>query len=784
MYIANPVLQEIWADRYQKNNETYDEHLLRIAHHCSTNETEKADFLKVMQSGYFFPAGRTMSNAGIGTNLTLNNCFNSNFVEDSIEAIFDKVKLGALTHKKGGGIGYEFSKIRPRNTATSNDAVASGVVSFMEVFNSQTATILQGNRRGANMGILSIYHPDIYDYLESKSWDEGKLLHFNLSIMVDDEFMNAVENDTKIFLRYPVYDEKGKLIKDESKWMFKKEIVARELWDLIMRKAYDTGEYGVFFYDNLNNDNNTHYIETIVGTNPCGEYVSGLLFGEGIDSSEYMGACNLGSLFLHNFVSKPFTKHAQVNMGKLEQTIHIAVNFLDNIIDINKFPHKGYENYQKQLRTIGLGITGLANVLAMCNIKYGSEQSVKFVDRLMNFISRTAYEASINLAKRKGSFPLLNREEFVKSGFINKHISMDIEWTQIQRDILQHGIRNSRIISIAPTGTLSLTYGNNCSSGLEPIIMLQQKRKVKFGGQSEENAQTVELLDYSYNMWKNMKETDVKEDVFVTIKDIGVHEHLNVLKAVAFHTDMSVSKTINIPTEYSFESTKQVYMDAWKAKIKGCTIFRPNDLRQGIFISNDGTSKTNNTELRRGEWKNKAEDTIYHERKIYIGCGKLKLFIGWSQSEQQIQDLYVIRSGSGGCEKNIQALVVTMSGMLRLGGNLFNIEKALSGMGGCNSFVSKRKDGEKLSKGSSCGTAILNEIKLFLNEIQASEDKYNKEQTNATVEGLTKQDLEYIKTNGELVFAKNFHKCPSCGAKLQNAEGCMVCIQCGFSKCG
>ena len=268
MLIKNDVSMQIWKDRYCKNNETVKDNLHRVAKYCSTNEQEYNDFYSIMADGLFFPAGRTMSNCGIGNDLTLNNCFTANFVEDSIEDIFDKVKLGALTHKRGGGIGYEFSKIRPKNSPTSNDAVASGVVSFMEVFNAATATILQGNRRGANMGILSIYHPDIYDYLESKSWDEGKLIHFNLSIMIDDEFMNAVINDDKVFLHYPVYDEKGHFIKDKSKWTHNKEIQASELWDLIMKKAYDTGEYGVFFYDNLNNDNNTKYMETIVNTNP------------------------------------------------------------------------------------------------------------------------------------------------------------------------------------------------------------------------------------------------------------------------------------------------------------------------------------------------------------------------------------------------------------------------------------------------------------------------------------------------------------------------------------
>lgn len=268
MKINNPVSYQIWKDRYCKNNETEDGNLHRVAKFCSFNEKEEKDLFNLLDNRLFFYGGRTMSNAGIGSSLTLNNCFNLNSVPDSIDKIFDTVRIGALTQKAGGGTGYDFSSIRPNGSSTSNDAVASGVVSFMQVFNTQTATILQGGRRGANMGILNIYHPDIFEYLDAKSYDAGKLVHFNLSVMIDDDFMRAVENNEDIYLHYPVYDEKFHIIKDENKWTVKKKQNAKELYDLIIRKAYDTGEYGVFFYDNLNKDNNTWYCETITGTNP------------------------------------------------------------------------------------------------------------------------------------------------------------------------------------------------------------------------------------------------------------------------------------------------------------------------------------------------------------------------------------------------------------------------------------------------------------------------------------------------------------------------------------
>lgn len=266
--ISNPVLKKIWEDRYQKNGETFEGNYRRVAKYVAEDEEQEERFFQVMREGLFYPAGRTMSNAGIGENLTLNNCFVAPQIPDDLASIFETVKLGAMTHKAGGGIGYDFSKIRPNGSPTSNDAVASGAVSFMEVFNTQTSTILQGNRRGANMGVMNIYHPDIEEFIEAKR-EQGKFEHFNLSVMVDDDFMNAVESGENIFLHYPVYNSKGEILNNPDEWTVVKEINAKELWNKIMRLAYDNGEPGVFFYDNMNKDNPLFYEEKIVASNPC-----------------------------------------------------------------------------------------------------------------------------------------------------------------------------------------------------------------------------------------------------------------------------------------------------------------------------------------------------------------------------------------------------------------------------------------------------------------------------------------------------------------------------------
>lgn len=683
----------------------------------------------------------------------VHNCFTLNFVPDSMNGIFETIKKGALVHKAGGGTGYNFSLIRPNGTPTSNDAIASGVVSFMNVFDSQTKTVNQGSRRGANMGVLCIYHPDIEDFIIAKSWDKDRLTQFNMSVLVDDDFMIAVKNNEDIYLHYPCMTENGEIENNVDKWIIKKKINAKELWDKIMQQAYNQGEPGVLFYDNLNKDNNLKYMEKIVATNPCSEYISGILNVD--DNKEYMGACNLGSLLLHNFVKNPFTKDSYFDYDKLKETIYTAIKLLDNIIDINYYPLEAFENYQKNIRTVGLGITGLGDTFCMLGMSYGSKESINFTDELMEFITYNSYMASVNLAIDRGVFPFF-KEEFADSEFILKHINnknSKCNWEELKKLILKYGIRNGRLISIAPCGTMSLTYGENCSSGLEPIIKLETDRKVRLGGQEEKNEKNVKVIDYAYDLWKKTPNNCVSKDVFKTALDLSVKEHLDILKTIAYHVDMNCSKTINIPTEMSFEEVKDIYTDCWKAGIKGCTIFRPNEIRQGI-IGNNNEVKTNTN------WLKKPEDTIYKSKKISTGCGKLILFVGYSQSEDRIVDIYVKKSAEGGCVHNIDAVVICMSGMLRLGGNLDNIEKAFRGCGTCNSFTTARLKGKKLSKGRSCPTAILNAIKEVQDEIK------NEKISNET-------DLQ----------SKYLPKCPECGEPLSTDGQCVYCSSCGYSKC-
>lgn len=778
MEFVNEVLENIWKDRYRKNNESLDDNFRRVAEYIGKTAEEKQEFYDVMKDVLFLPAGRTMSNSGIGRDLTLNNCFVAPQIKDDLTDIFSKVSLGAKTHQKGGGIGYDFSQLRPKGSPTSNDAIASGAISFMDVFNAQTATILQGNRRGANMGVMNVYNMDIEDFITAKSYDEGKLNHFNVSVMVDDDFITAVRNNENIFLHYPVYNDTGEIEKNPDNWIYKKEVSAKEIWDSIMQRAYDNGEPGIFFYDNLNKDNNLWYVENIVCSNPCAEYLAGTIYGNDKDGNklnpnDFGGACNLGSLFLHNFVTNPFTEKANIDYDKLKTTIFTAVRMLDNIIDINNFPDKIYENYQKSFRTIGLGITGLADMLAMVGMKYNSDLARCFVSDLMNFIALNTYKASIELAKEKGEFPLLDRKQFVESGYIKKHCDHFEEWRQVREDIRRYGIRNAKMISIAPTGTLSLTFGNNCSSGLEPIFSLEYERKVKMGGQSEDNVKIIPMRDYAYGEWLKIKDNPeciVDKDVFITALEMTVNEHVGMLASIAYHVDMSCSKTINVPSDYSFEDTKKIYEKCHDLGIKGCTIFRPNEIRQGILITdNQEQAENDNTssELPRGFIIKADDNCIGLKRTLHTGCGTLHCEAFFDPSNGQLLETYFSKGSSGGCNNFMIGLSRMISLAARGGVDIYSIIDQLNSCGTCPSYAVRSATKKDTSKGSCCPVAIGNALRDMYEFMQndISEDDNEK---NTIVDDKPK---------------KIINPCPQCGEELFFEGGCNICKSCGWSKC-
>lgn len=791
--IENPALYKIWEDRYRNNNETIQENIERVIKACATNDEEEQLFRWLMwENGYGFPAGRTMSNAGLGTKLTMNNCFVCYQIPNDMSGIFDCVKLGALTHKAGGGIGYDFSLLSPNGTKTNNNATASGVVSFMEVFDAETKTIEQGSRRGANMGVLNVYHPDIFEFVMAKANDKNALTQFNMSVMVDDNFMNAVNNDEKIFLHYPVYDKTGRTLNNHEQWEQSMEVSAKELWELITFQAYNTGEPGILQYDNMNKDNNLWYIENIVGTNPCGEYLAGTLYKdnsnahlltEDFNQSNYGGACNLGSLFLHKFVDKPYTEHARVKLQDMMKATKVMVRLLDNIIDINKFPNEIYEKYQKSFRTIGLGTTGLADMLAMMGLKYGSSEAVDLVNKIYDLIACWAYEESIELAKEKGSFELIDREKFVSSGFIERHVK-EFGWSNIYEDIKKYGIRNARILSQAPCGTLSLTFGNNCSSGIEPIFKLEQRRKVRIGGQADDNEQTISVKNYAYDIFLKTEDKTVDEDVFVTALDLTVDQHIDMLNAVAKHIDMSVSKTINVPADYPFEDAKRIYMKCWELGIKGCTIFRPNEIRQGIYITENEEKPSCITELKRGDILEISDDLIGYKSKITTGCGTIHLENYFDDFTGEPFETFINIGSSGGCERNYQFISRLISLCLRAGVPIEAIIDQGKSIRPCKAYTDRTKLKGDTSPGTSCPSAIAIALEILYHKMQ---DRCftDAEDNEEEVKGLTAAAITCPENKDKLPeeYIPNTLKCPECGEELTMEGGCIVCYGCGYSKC-
>ena len=779
---VNEVYESIWKDRYQKNGESYDDQLWRVADFIATAEGDCASykwaekFFIIMKEGYFFPAGRTMSNAGIGEKLTLNNCFVAPIVGNSMEQIFDAVKLGAMTHKAGGGIGYAFSNLAPNGYRTRNDAIASGPVSFMDVFNAQTATVQQGSRRGANMGMLSVYHPDILEFIHAKSDTEGRLNHFNLSVVVDDAFMHLVVENGQVQLHWPIYDEKGnKLQPDKWDEQFTKSVPARDIWNEIMQMAYDNGEPGVFYEDNANNRNPAWYVERIVCSNPCAEYLAGTI--NAADPSQYGGACNLGSLFLHNFVKNPFTKQAHLDTDALRDTISIAVRMLDDIIDVNKFPDKIYENYQKGMRTIGIGITGLADMLAMLGMKYDSQEARDYVESLMQMITNAEYYASVQLAKEKGCFPLCEPDKHMRGNYVTD----TLESTLIE-DIAKYGIRNAKIQAVAPCGTISMVFGNNCSSGIEPIFSLSYDRKVKIGGQDDKDVKIVKMMDYAYYLYHKLKDEgkqlDFDEhDIFPTALNMSVDDHVAMLAIISKYTDMSVSKTINVPTEASFDEVKDIYIQCWKKGIKGCTIFRPNAIRQGILLTEnkDDESKpeTSSTILPRGSIIEPSNDLIGKKRKIQTGCGSLHVLAFFDPIDGNLQEVYFNKGSTGGCANFMTGLSRMVSLLCRAGVDIMTIKDQLDSTGVCPSYATRKATHHDTSKGSCCPMAIGNALVEMYNEMQSELD--DKDDEEKPVKKTPVEPIKDVNMRQQL--------CPECGEPLVFEGGCCTCKSCGYTKC-
>ena len=564
---VTPFSEQIWDMKYRYKDagqipldKTVTDSWSRVAKSLASVEKSPERWEKIFYSTLedfkFLPAGRILAGAGTGRSVTLFNCFVMGTVPDSIPGIFDMLKEAAITMQQGGGIGYDFSTIRPSGSDVKGVAAdASGPLSFMNVWDSMCQTIMSaGSRRGAMMATMRCDHPDILSFVDAKS-DSQKLRMFNLSVLVTDKFMDAVKNKKDWSL---IFDKK-----------IYKTVSAKYLWDKIMQSTYDFAEPGVIFIDRINAMNNLNYCETISATNPCGE-----------QPLPPYGACLLGSINLSKMIDAPFSESSKLDATLLKETVSVAVRMMDNVIDVSKFPLASQEKEAHAKRRIGLGVTGLADALLMTGVRYGSDEAVAKTDEWLHLISREAYLASTELAQEKGSFPLLDVNQFLQSGNM---VQMDDDVKEVIRS---HGIRNALLTSIAPTGTISL-YAGNVSSGIEPVFAYSYHRKVlqKDGTKREE-----EVIDYAVNLWKEKFGNKEFPDYFVNAQTLSPTDHVKMQAAAQKWIDSSISKTINCPEDISFEEFKEVYMAAWDQGCKGCTTYRPNAVT-GSVLSVDTSEK-------------------------------------------------------------------------------------------------------------------------------------------------------------------------------------------------
>ena len=748
------ISQQIWDMKYRlkDQNGTFLEQTVqdtwrRIAKALSEVETEpkkwETIFYNALTDFKFLPAGRITAGSGTKRNVTLFNCFVMGVIPDSMSGIFDMLKEAALTMQQGGGIGYDFSTIRPKGSLVKGIAAdASGPVSFMDVWDSMCRTIMSaGSRRGAMMATMRCDHPDIKEFIAAKS-DSQKLRMFNLSVLVTDAFMEAVKKgeDWKLIYNNKVYSV----------------IKAADLWDQIMRATYNFAEPGVIFIDRINEKNNLSYCEKITATNPCGE-----------QPLPPYGACLLGSINLAKLVEHPFDKNAYLDVSQLEDLVSTAVRMMDNVIEVSQFPLEAQKLEAKNKRRIGLGVTGLADALLMVGLRYGSDEAVKNTEKWMKTIARSAYNASINLAEEKGAFPLFDPEKFIVSGNM---IQMDED---VKKAVNKFGIRNALLTSIAPTGTISL-YAGNVSSGIEPVFAYSYTRKVL---QNDGSHVEEEVVDYAVQLWRDKFGNAPFPDFFVSAQNLTPADHVKMQAAAQKWVDSSISKTINCPEDISFDDFKEVYIQAYDTGCKGCTTYRPNEVT-GSVLSAGSEEKLASDQEANGDIIYMSEPL---DRPSTLDGNTYKL--KWPDSEHAIyvtiNDIIVndmrrpfevfINS------KNMEHFAWTV-GLTRMISAVFR-------RGGDVSFVVDELKAVFDPRGGAwVGGKYIPSILAAIGGVL--------EEHMMKIGFIKDTDTSLFHKSSEVTKVENLKlsrqkSCTSCGQfDLQMIEGCMTCRSCGYSKCG
>ena len=750
---SSSIAEQIWDMKYrfkEANGVNIDldvqDSWRRVANSLAKNEKNKKfwedEFYSILEDFKFLPAGRILAGAGTDRSVTLFNCFVMGTIPDDMGGIFEMLKEAALTMQQGGGIGYDFSTIRPKGADVKGVAAdASGPLSFMDVWDSMCRTIMSaGSRRGAMMATMRCDHPDIEEFIDAKK-DAARLRMFNLSVLVTDGFMEAVKGDKNWELIF-----NGKIYKT---------VRALDLWDKIMQGTFEYAEPGVIFIDRINQMNNLAYCEQISATNPCGE-----------QPLPPYGACLLGSINLARLVKKPFEADAEIDIAGLTRIVKIAVRMMDNVVDVSRFPLKVQEEEAQQKRRIGLGVTGLADALLMMGLRYGSNDAAKKTEELLHQIARISYLSSSELAKEKGSFPLFDADQYLTSKTLTK---MD----QDVRDLIsKNGIRNALLTSIAPTGTISL-YAGNVSSGIEPVFAYSYNRKVlqKDGSHTDED-----VVDYAVQIWREKFGSKPFPDYFVNAQTLDPIDHVRMQSAAQKWIDSSISKTINCPVDIDFNTFKEVYMEAWRGGCKGCTTYRPNEVTGSVLSVSEDSNKVSELDkkadvvyigeplarpesLEGSTYKIKWPDT---EHAIYITINDIVL------NERRRPFEVFINS------KNMEHFAWTV-GLTRMISAVFR-------RGGDVSFVVEEMKAVFDPRG---GAWIRGKyVPSILAAIGGVIEQHMISIGFLEAEGMgLKGDPQSVVTEISQMSSKI--SCSSCGSfDVRKIEGCDTCASCGYSKCG
>lgn len=570
---------DVLRERYARAGETdADAVRRRVADVLAAGERDAAywadAFFEVQRAG-FVPAGRICAAAGSGLATTMINCFVQP-VGDSIAGrepdrpgIFPALEQAAETMRRGGGVGYDFSAIRPRGArVASTDSIASGPVSYMHVFDRACETIVSaGARRGAQMGMLRVDHPDILAFVHAKD-ERGALANFNISVAATDAFMQAVERDETFELVHAAEPGAAQIAAGAARradgyWVYAR-MAARALFAEIMERTYRYGDPGIIFIDTINRENNLAYAETIAATNPCAE-----------QPLPPHGCCCLGSLDLTRLVEAPFTERAAFDYDGLRRLVPVAVRMLDDVLDATYWPLPEQRAEAERKRRVGLGFTGLGDALAMLGLRYDSEAARDCAARIAEVIRDRAYLASVELAREKGAFPLFDADAYCASPFVARLPET------LREAIRTYGMRNSHVLSIAPTGTISLAFADNASNGIEPVFETRYRRRARL---ADGSVRVYDVEDHAARRYRaQFGASTALPDTFRTAHDIGVNDHIAMLEAVAPYVDSSISKTVNVPADYAFDGFRSLYLEAWRRGLKGLATFRPNPERESIL---------------------------------------------------------------------------------------------------------------------------------------------------------------------------------------------------------